>query len=457
VNGAAVEDVPICFDDNYLQSLVDRATARGIPPEEPLVVMSLGAFQRNLVRRNGPEEMGGEGGEQGMKVEVVTSVDDYLGCEELLFSPATTTADEAVRHRFPHDTQRETAGVCETKGSFADDHDTRVRAQDMKVEVITSVNDSLGCEELSFPPTTTTLQQVADEAVRHGLPYHIQRVILMPTSVFTTDDIEALKTKLKAGLTEYDADHKDDVKTIHGFLPPIKQEKIKELCESLKLLEKQLAESGALDETKFEELQRNVRQKLRTEIQHAKVFHARQGPPMTQDSRVMVQKGEEGKFYPARVTDCAAEHSYHIAYDDGESELSVTQDRITRTQTDLQVLLNPLTMESASFIFEGLCCPTCHYQLVDMCQTPESHTCCECRLCIPSTVFKRCEQCDYDLCSSFCTVSLCLLRENATSSIVFPTHRHTTFVVKLYTISDPDIARSTCPFITRFASPKPPP
>jgi hypothetical protein len=66
----------------------------------------------------------------------------------------------------------------------------------------------------------------------------------MPISVFTTDDIEALKTKLKAGLTEYDADLNDDVKPIHGFLPPIKQEKIKELCELLKLLENQLAESG---------------------------------------------------------------------------------------------------------------------------------------------------------------------------------------------------------------------
>jgi hypothetical protein len=57
VNGAAVEDVPICFDDNYLQPLVHRATVRDIPPEEPLVVMSLSAFQRNLVTRNDPEEM----------------------------------------------------------------------------------------------------------------------------------------------------------------------------------------------------------------------------------------------------------------------------------------------------------------------------------------------------------------------------------------------------------------
>jgi hypothetical protein len=140
--------------------------------------------------------------------------------------------------------------------------------------------DGLGCKELSFPPTTTTLQQLADEAVRHGLPHDIQRV-LMPTSVLTTDDIEALKEKLKAGLTEYDAEHNDDVKPIHSFLPFIKQEKIKELYESLKLLEKQLAESGALDETNFEELQRSVRQKLRTEIQHAKVFHAWQGPLLT--------------------------------------------------------------------------------------------------------------------------------------------------------------------------------
>jgi hypothetical protein len=210
--------------------------------------------------------------EQDMKVEVVTSMDDHLGCEELLFSTAATTlqqvADEAVRHSFPYDTQRngseEAAGVCETKGSSADDHDTRVRAQEMKVEVITSVNDSLGCKELLFPPTTTTLQQLADEAVRHGLPHDLQRVVLMPTSVFTTDDIEALKVKLKTELTEYDADHNDNVKPIHGFLPPIMQEKSKELCESLKLLEKQLAESGALDETNFEELQRGVRQKLRT-------------------------------------------------------------------------------------------------------------------------------------------------------------------------------------------------
>jgi hypothetical protein len=88
VNGVAVEDVPICFDDKYLQPLVDRATVRGIPPEEPLVVMSLGTFERNLVRRNGPEEMGGG---QDIKAEVVPSVDDHLGCKELLFSPATTT------------------------------------------------------------------------------------------------------------------------------------------------------------------------------------------------------------------------------------------------------------------------------------------------------------------------------------------------------------------------------
>jgi hypothetical protein len=419
VNGAAVEDVPICFDDNYLQPLVDRATARGISPEEPLVVMSLGAFQRNLARQNGPEEMGrGVAWGQDIKAEVVTSVDNHLGCEELLFSPATTTlADEAVRHTFPYDTPRhgpeEPAGACETKGSSADDHDTRVRVQEIKVEVIISVNDGLGCKELSFPRTTTTLQQLADEAVRHGLPHDMQRVVLMPTSVFTTDDIEELKAKLKAGLTEYDADHNDDVNPIHGFLPPIKQKTTKELCESLNLLEKQLTDSGALDETKFEELQRSVREKLRTEIQHVKVFHARQGPLLTQD-------------------------------------------RITRMRTDLKLLLNPLTRESASFIFEGLCCPTCHNQLVDMCQIP-NHQCDECRLGIPLAVFKRCEQCDYDLCSTFCTVSLCLLHENATSSIVFATHRHTTFVVKLYTISDPDIATSTCPFITRFASPKPPP
>jgi hypothetical protein len=186
----------------------------------------------------------------------------------------------------------------------------------------------------------------------------------MPTSVFTIHDIEALKAKLKPGLAEYDADHNDNVKPVHGFLPPIKQEKIKELCESLKLLEKQLAESGTLDETNFEELQRSVRQKLRTYIQHAKVFHARQGLPLTQDSRVMVQRGDEGRLYPGRVRDCAAEHSYRIAYDDGESELSVTQHRITRTQTNLQPLLNPLTVESASFVFESLCCPTCHNQLV---------------------------------------------------------------------------------------------
>jgi hypothetical protein len=97
----------------------------------------------------------------------------------------------------------------------------------------------------------------------------------MPTSVLTTDDIEACKAKLKAGLTEYDADHNNNVKPIHGFLPPIKQEKIKELCESLKLLEKQ---SGTLDETSFEELQR----KRQTEAAYRDtVFHARQGPPLT--------------------------------------------------------------------------------------------------------------------------------------------------------------------------------
>jgi hypothetical protein len=103
--------------------------------------------------------MGGRGEYQDVKVKVATSVDDHLGCKELLFSPATRTlqkvADKAVRHIFPYDTQHngseETAGVCETKGSPVDDHDTRLRAQEMKVEVITAVNDGLGCEELSFP------------------------------------------------------------------------------------------------------------------------------------------------------------------------------------------------------------------------------------------------------------------------------------------------------------------
>jgi hypothetical protein len=92
VNGAAVEDVPICFDDNCLQSLVDRATARGIPPEEPLVLMSLGAFQRNLAQRNGPGggEHTGSRVEQDVEVKVVPSVNGHLGCIELSFSFMTT-------------------------------------------------------------------------------------------------------------------------------------------------------------------------------------------------------------------------------------------------------------------------------------------------------------------------------------------------------------------------------
>jgi hypothetical protein len=125
--------------------------------------MSLDAFQRNLVRQDGPEEMGGGGEykdsrvEQDIKAEVVTSVDGHLGCEELLLSPATTTlqqvADDAVRCGLPHDTQLggpdETGGALDCKDLSPDD--TRIRAerveQAMKVEVVTSVDDHLGCEE----------------------------------------------------------------------------------------------------------------------------------------------------------------------------------------------------------------------------------------------------------------------------------------------------------------------
>jgi hypothetical protein len=71
----------------------------------------------------------------------------------------------------------------------------------MKVEVVTSVDEHLGCEEPVFPLATTTLQQVADEVAKHGLPLDAQRVVLM----FTNEDINALKAKLKAGLTEYQA------------------------------------------------------------------------------------------------------------------------------------------------------------------------------------------------------------------------------------------------------------
>jgi hypothetical protein len=78
VNGTAVEDVPICFDDNYSQPLVDRVTARGIPPEG-----GGGEYRDSRV-------------EQDMKVEVVTSVDDHLGREELVFPPATTTLQQVA-------------------------------------------------------------------------------------------------------------------------------------------------------------------------------------------------------------------------------------------------------------------------------------------------------------------------------------------------------------------------
>jgi hypothetical protein len=206
-----VEDVPICFGDNYLQPLVDCATARGIPPEERLVLMSLSAFQRNLVRRNGPEEMGGWGEYKDSRVE-----------------------------------------------------------QDMKVEVVTSVGDHLGCKELVFPPATTTLQQVADEVARHGLPLDIQRVVLMPTSVFTTDDIEALIAKLKAGLTEYGADNKDHAEPIHDFLPPIKQKETQSIRNDLEALQTRF--SGAFPGTDCEQLHRLcvcAREKLRAEVQHA--------------------------------------------------------------------------------------------------------------------------------------------------------------------------------------------
>jgi hypothetical protein len=178
---------------------------------------------------------------------------------------------------------------------------------------------------------------------------------------------------------------------------------------------------------------------------------------LAEGSRVKSNYRGQGKYYPGVITRCIISNAYNITYDTGGSEMSVTQDRITCTQKDLELILNPLTEKSTSFILKDHRCLTCNNELVDMRQIPNSHTCDECRFCIPSTVFKRCEQCDYDLCSSFCTVSLCLLRENATSSIVFATHRHATFAVKLYTISDPDIGTSTCPFITRFASPKPPP
>jgi hypothetical protein len=160
-------------------------------------------------------------------------------------------------------------------------------------------------------------------------------------------------------LTGYAADHKDNADPIHGFLPPIKHESTKEVRTSMKQLEEMLSGSGTFDETNFEELQLHARGMLRTEIQTAKVLRAEEGPP----------------------------------------------DRVTRTQMDLRLLLNaPTAGSGTSFTFTALECASCHKQLVDMCPIPKSHTCGECRLSISSTAFKRCEACDYDLCSSFCTV-----------------------------------------------------
>jgi hypothetical protein len=48
--------------------------------------------------------------------------------------------------------------------------DSRVE-QDIKAEVVTCVDDHLDCEEPLLSPATTTLQQVADEVARHGLPH----------------------------------------------------------------------------------------------------------------------------------------------------------------------------------------------------------------------------------------------------------------------------------------------
>jgi hypothetical protein len=85
-----------------------------------------------------------------------------------------------------------------------------------RVEVIAAVNDGLGCTELSFPTTTTTLEQVADEAARYGLPSAAHPVVLMVASVFTPEVIDALKAKLKAELTEHGAGHNEHVKPILG-------------------------------------------------------------------------------------------------------------------------------------------------------------------------------------------------------------------------------------------------
>jgi hypothetical protein len=85
----------------------------------------------------------------------------------------------------------------------------------------------------------SSLQHLSAKAAVLGLPLDAQRIVVMPTFVFTTED-DDLRAKLKANeVYEYASgkEHDDHMEPIHDFIPPIKQERTAEMRKAMMTLE----------------------------------------------------------------------------------------------------------------------------------------------------------------------------------------------------------------------------